>query len=562
MKDNQPTAANNNAEEMNLPNETGAAQNEPVPEAPAPTPEEQEATSPLLQEDPQDSSSDFEKMMEAYEQKIGDVRKGSIVEGKIVKIQDDNVLVDIGTRCEGIFPTEEIRDENGDLKFAEGDTIQVQVQSSTASDFAIKLSHKNAKQYEQIRELKKHYQDGTPVEGVITHSVKGGMKVDISGVEAFLPASQIETRYVENTDDYAGLKSSFRIMKFNPRQNKLVVSRRVLLEEEREKLKAELWENLEVGQVVKGMVTRLTGYGVFVDLGGMEGLVHISNLSWDKVKKPSELVKVGEEIETQVIELDRERERIGLGLKQMVEDPWLTVDERYFVGQKVEGIVEKLESFGAFVKLEPGVTALIPISEMSWTRRVNHPSELMARGDSVEAVVLRVDPDERKISLSLKQITPSPFSAFVENHRVGEEMEGEITNVVGYGAFVRLDEGVEGLLHISELSWSPVQNIDDAVKAGDKIQVRIININPNEERISLSAKVGEPPAGAFENAGEGSRPARGPREGGPRRGGRKGPRKDREEDQYILNEAPSSSTKLGELFPQQLLEKMKSKKEE
>lgn len=562
MKDNQPSAANNNEEEMNLPNETGAAQNEPVPEAPATVPEEHESTSPLLQEAPQDSSSDFEKMMEAYEQKIGDIRKGSIVEGKIVKIQDDNVLVDIGTRCEGIFPTEEIRDENGDLKFAEGDTIQVQVQSSTASDFAIKLSHKNAKQYEQIRELKKHYQDGTPVEGVITHSVKGGMKVDISGVEAFLPASQIETRYVENTDDYAGLKSSFRIMKFNPRQNKLVVSRRVLLEEEREKLKVELWENLEVGQVVKGMVTRLTGYGVFVDLGGMEGLVHISNLSWDKVKKPSELVKVGEEIETQVIELDRERERIGLGLKQMVDDPWLTVDERYFVGQKVEGIVEKLESFGAFVKLEPGVTALIPISEMSWTRRVNHPSELMARGDSVEAVVLRVDPDERKISLSLKQITPSPFSAFVENHRVGEEMEGEITNVVGYGAFVRLGEGVEGLLHISELSWSPVQNIDDAVKAGDKIQVKIININPNEERISLSAKVGEPPAGAFENAGEGSRPARSPREGGPRRGGRKNPRKDREEDQYILNEAPTSSTKLGELFPQQLLEKMKSKKEE
>ncbi|MBN2430554.1 MAG: S1 RNA-binding domain-containing protein [Acidobacteria bacterium] len=519
----------------------------------------EETLSPAMEKltaDQDAAPTEFEKMMEAYEQKIADVRKGSFVEGKIVKIQEDNVLVDIGTRCEGIFPVDEIKDKNGNLKYSEGDPIIVQVLSSAITDFSIRLSHKNARNYELLEELRKSYQEGTPVEGTIVEAIKGGMRVDIHGLEAFLPASQVEPRYVENLEQYVGLADRFRIVKFNIRQKKIVVSRRAVMEDEMEERKAELWNTLQLGDKVKGKVSRLTGYGVFVDLGGVDGLIHISNLSWDKVKKPSELVRVGQEIETQIIELDRERERIGLGLKQMVEDPWLTVSDRYFVDQRVTGVVEKLESFGAFVKLEPGITALIPISEMSWIKRINHPSEVLSKGDQVEAMVLRVDQNERKISLSLKQVTPSPFQHFVDQHQIGEILDGEVTNVVGYGAFVKLDEGVEGLLHISELSWLPVRNIDEFVKAGEKIQVKIIGVNREDERISLSAKLSEPPEDEQDNVKSDTRGVR-----DDRRPPRKGARKDKGEDQhYILKKVPSSSTKLGEMFPQDLLDKMKSKK--
>jgi len=552
MNDNQtlndkPISENTPQEQVVVP--------ENAPSSPAPSPSEPIQPSPPMDEPSEDTANDFEKMMEAYEQKIADIHKGAFTEGKIVKIKEDTVLVDVGTRCEGIFPTEEIRDRDGNLKYSEGDTITVQILSSTASDYSVRLSHKNALHYEHLGELKQKYHDGTPVEGKIVEAVKGGLKVDINGMDAFLPASQVETRYVENMDKYIGLTNQFRIIKFNLRQKKLLVSRRILLEEEQAKKKEETWANLNVGDVVKGNVSRLTGYGVFVDLGGIDGLIHISNLSWDKVKKPSELVRVGQEITAQVIELDHERERIGLGLKQMVEDPWLTVNERYHVDQKVTGTVEKLENFGAFIKLEPGITALIPISEMSWTRRIKHPSDVISRGDQVDAVILRVDQDDRKISLSLKQVTPSPFAQFVIDHPIGTIVEGEVTNVVGYGAFVKLEDGVEGLLHISELSWLPVRNIDEAIKPEEKVKVRIISVNEENNRISLSIKSGEPSdEEAAQMAGRSDRP--------PRERSRKPPRREKSEDQqYILKKVPTSSTKLGELFPKDLLEKMKSNKD-
>lgn len=543
------------------------AETQPVVEAAPPEPiaETQPAMDEprLAGEEPAaDAPSEFEKMMEAYEQKISDLHKGAFVEGRIVKIQEMGVLVDIGARCEGVFPVEEIKDNQGNLLYKEGDAIMVQVISSTRNDFTIQLSHRNAYHHEAMRELRRAYQEGIPVEGTITESIKGGMKVSVRGVEAFLPASQIDLRYVEKTDDFVGRKERFRIMKFNPRLGKMVVSRKVLLQEEKEQQKQTLWESLQVGQIVRGRVTRLTGYGVFIDLGGMEGLIHISNLSWDKVKKPSELVKVGQEVDALVVELDKEKERIGLGLKQMVQDPWLSIYERYHLDQKVAGVVEKLESFGAFVKLEPGVTALIPISEMSWSKRINHPSELMAAGNSIEAVVLRIDPDERKISLSLKKVTPSPFALFLENHNTGDVMDGEVTNVVGYGAFVKLEDGIEGLLHVSEMSWSPVRNIDEFVQKGSHLSVRIININPVEEKISLSARMGEPPPSEEQSASPDYHDReRQNRDSRPPRGGRKPFRKDKDDDEhkYILNDAPSVASKLGERFPQALLDKLKSR---
>jgi len=531
--------------------------------APAETPAVEEAPVPVELPVEEDTRSDFEKMMEAYEQKISNLHPGSYVQGKIVKIQDNEVFVDLScTRCEGTFPAEEIKDAKGNLLFAEGDAIDVQVLSDPNSDTTIKLSYKNARRQDLIRKFKRAFEDGTPVTGLITESIKGGMKVQIEGFEAFLPASQIDLRYVENTDLYIGRTERFRIEKFNAKQAKLVVSRRKILEVEKEQARKDIWEKLVVGQVVVGKVTRLTGYGVFVDLGGVEGLIHISNLSWDKVKKPSEIVKAGDEISVQVIELDPEKERIGLGLKQMVEDPWLSIDRRYVVGQRVRGKVEKLESFGAFAKLEPGVTGLIPISEMSWTRRINHPSEIMKIGDEVETIVLRVDPAERKISLSLKQINLSPFAQFAETYKPGDVLEGEVTNVVGYGAFVKLENNIEGLMHISEISWTSVRNIDDHVRKGDKISVRIISINPETEKISLSAKMGEPPQRDAprppEEAGD-----RGARTGDRfRKGGRKPGSRDRdgEDNRYILSDAPAAAAKLGEMFPKELLDKMKPKR--
>jgi len=531
--------------------------------APAETPAVEEAPVPVELPVEEDTRSDFEKMMEAYEQKISNLHPGSYVQGKIVKIQDNEVFVDLScTRCEGTFPAEEIKDAKGNLLFAEGDAIDVQVLSDPNSDTTIKLSYKNARRQDLIRKFKRAFEDGTPVTGLITESIKGGMKVQIEGFEAFLPASQIDLRYVENTDLYIGRTERFRIEKFNAKQAKLVVSRRKILEVEKEQARKDIWEKLVVGQVVVGKVTRLTGYGVFVDLGGVEGLIHISNLSWDKVKKPSEIVKAGDEISVQVIELDPEKERIGLGLKQMVEDPWLSIDRRYVVGQRVRGKVEKLESFGAFAKLEPGVTGLIPISEMSWTRRINHPSEIMKIGDEVETIVLRVDPAERKISLSLKQINLSPFAQFAETYKPGDVLEGEVTNVVGYGAFVKLENNIEGLMHISEISWTSVRNIDDHVRKGDKISVRIISINPETEKISLSAKMGEPPQRDEprppEEAGD-----RGARTGDRfRKGGRKPGSRDRdgEDNRYILSDAPAAAAKLGEMFPKELLDKMKPKR--
>lgn len=499
-----------------------------------------------------DTGSEFEKMMAAWDQQVPNVQKGEFVQGTIVKIKDNDVLVDIGTRCEGSFPAEEIRNAQGEFLYKEGDTITVQVVSSVTTDFTIRLSHKNARRQEMVRQFKKAYEDGTAVTGIISESVKGGLRVNIEGFEGFLPASQIDLRFVENTDTWVGRTEQFRIMKFHPRLGKLVVSRRALLQEEKDRLKNDLWSQISVGQVVKGKVTRLTGYGVFVDLGGMEGLIHISNLSWDKVKKPSEIVKVGQEIDVQVIELDMEKERIGLSLKELVADPWLTVGDRYMLGQRVQGKVEKLESFGAFVKLEPGVTGLIPISEMSWARRINHPNEVIKAGDLVETMVLRVDPTERKISLSLKQVTPSPFTQFALDHQPGDVLEGEITNVVGYGAFVKLSEQVEGLMHISEISWSPVRNIDETLHVGDKVTVRILHINKDTEKVALSGRMGEPPANEAGEAGAGH---------APRKGGRRPPRREKESDeQRYMTDVASFATKLGERFPKELLERMKAQK--
>lgn len=536
-----------------------AGPSEPEPPAAAEASEPEPAPAVIAEDD-------FGAMLKEYEQnrENRDIHRGSIVEGTIVKIKENDVQVDIGTRCEGHFPVEEIRDPEGNLLFAEGDRILVQVLSSTETDFSPLLSYKNARQKDVLRNLRKAHAEQTPVEGVITEVVKGGLKVDLQGIEAFLPASQIELGYVDNTARYIGRKERFLILKINPKGGRMVISRRSLLEIEREKAKKTIWETLTLDQVVTGKVTRITGYGVFVDIGGIEALAHISNLSWDKVKKPSEIVKVGQEIQAKVVELDREKERIGLGLKQMVDDPWLTVDQRYFVGQRVNGTVEKLETFGAFVKLEPGVTALIPISEMSWVKRIDHPSELLKVGDSVETLILRLDTQERKISLSLKQNQPSPFISFAQKYQPTDILEGEVTNVVGYGAFVKLDDGVEGLMHISEISWLPVRNIDEFAKKGDRITVKILSINMADEKISLTGKIGDAPENSTaETLGE-IRDLKPPRDD--RRGGRRPMRRDREEgseeDRYILDTAPSASTKLGDLFPQHLLDKMKSKRSE
>ncbi len=430
------------------------------------------------------NENNFEKMLDEYNKKVEGLNSGEIVEGVIVKIRDDDVIVDVGTRCEGVVPREELLDKEGNIKFNEGDKILVEVLSSGKTDFSPKLSHKNAVKKMRMKELRDSYKKGSSVRGVVKEVVKGGLKVDIDGIEAFMPASQVDLRYIESLDDYVNKELEFRIEKFNPKN--IVVSRRVILEEEREKKEKEFWEKVREGDVIEGEIKRITKFGIFVDMGGHEGLVHISNISWDMVNDLSSLFKVGDMVKAKIIEVDRDNKKIGLSIKDLKEDPWKNVEEKYKEGQKVTGNVVKLEKFGAFISLEEGIRALIPISELSW-KKIKHPSEVISVGDVVEGVVVNVDGENRKISVSVKKITPHPFEEYLEKIKVGDIIDGEVKSIMPYGLFVKLSDGVEGLLHISELPYTGGKKLEELYKRGGEIKVKILKIDKENRKISLTS---------------------------------------------------------------------------
>lgn len=431
-------------------------------------------------------AADYEQLLAQYEPTLQPLQEGQIVKARVVRVTDRAVILDVGFKSEGAVPLEEFRDPQA-LK--PGDEVEVLLESMEDEQGTVVLSKKKAdflRVWDQIREA---YETGAPVPGTILRKVKGGAMVDVLGVEAFLPGSQIALRRVPNIDELVGQTLEFRIIKLNKRRRNIVVSRRVLLEEEREKKREELKRELQVGQVRRGVVKNITDFGVFIDLGGMDGLLHVTDMSWGRLNHPSEMVKIGDEIDVVVLDIDWERERLSLGLKQLTPEPWQNIEERYPVGARVRGKVVSLTNYGAFVELEPGVEGLVHVSEISWTRPIKHPSQVLSIGDEIEAVVLAIDPEQKRISLGIKQTEEDPWLTLPEKYPPGTRIRGKVRNITSFGAFVEVEPGIDGLVHISDMSWTRrIDHPSEILKKGDEVEVVVLSIDPEQKRISLGLK--------------------------------------------------------------------------
>jgi small subunit ribosomal protein S1 len=437
-------------------------------------------------ERPQEDS--MEIMMDMYEESFKRFAEGEVVTGKIISLDKDHVLVDIGYKSEGQIDIREFMDETGNVKAKVDDPVEVMVEWWDDENEVVMLSKEKATKVKVWEDIKKAYDANEIVSGVITNRVKGGFSVDI-GVQAFLPGSQADLRPIRNLDDMVGSTFDFKVLKYNRKRSNIVLSRRVLLEEERESKRSATLSSIEEGKVVEGIVKNITEYGVFVDLGGVDGLLHITDISWGRVKHPSELFAVGDEIKVKVLNLDLEKERVSLGMKQLAEDPWLSACDKYPVGSKVNGKIVSLTDYGAFVELEEGIEGLIHVSEMSWTRKVRHPSKMVSVGEIVEAVVLDIRPDNRRISLGMKQVVPNPWDVISEKYPVGTTIEGKVKNITDFGIFIGIDEGIDGLVHISDISWTKrIKHPTELYQKGDIIQAIVLEIDKNNERFSLGIK--------------------------------------------------------------------------
>jgi small subunit ribosomal protein S1 len=427
-----------------------------------------------------------ESFADLFESSLKELVPGNVVKGTIVQVNDDSVVVDVGGKSEGLIPIHEFRDEKGQLaeEICVGDTFDVFIESTENENGLISLSKSKADRQKVWNSL----EEDTVVEGRIINRVKGGLSVDI-GVNAFLPGSQVDLRPVRNLDKLLGQTCEFKIIKLNKRRGNIVLSRRALLEEKRDIMRQDTLQSLEEGQVMEGIVKNLTDYGAFIDLGGIDGLLHITDISWGRVNHPSERLTVGEKIQVKVLKYDSEKERVSLGLKQLVADPWLGVEEKYEVKSRVTGKVVSLTDYGAFIELEEGVEGLIHVSEMSWTKRVKNPSKILNLGEEVEAVVLALDTGNRRISLGLKQIEPNPWDVIGEKFPPGTIIEGQVKNITDFGVFVGVEEGIDGLVHISDISWTKrVKHPSEFFKKGDTVKAVVLNIDRENERFSLSIK--------------------------------------------------------------------------
>ena len=423
-----------------------------------------------------------------FEQSMRAVRPGEVVRGRVVHVSRDFVTVDIGFKSEGQIPIQEFVDRNGNVEVQPGEDIDVYFDGTDSEHGGVVLSRAKAEQFKIWRDIEEAFQRDGAIEGTITGKVKGGLKVDV-GVPAFLPGSHADLRPARNLDRYIGQRCRFAILKFNRARGNVVVSRRAVLEREREALKEETMKVLEEGVILEGIVKNITDYGAFVDLGGLDGLLHVTDMSWGRVARPADLIHVGERIKVVVLKYDPERGRVSLGMKQIMPDPWSNVGDRYPVGARVHGKVVSLADYGAFIELEPGIEGLVHISEMSWTKRVTHPSKMVEPGQEVEVVVLDVDMSNRRISLGLKQAAPNPWEMVRINHPVGSRIHGTVKHITDFGLFVGVDEGIDGLVHISDLHWTrKVKHPSELYKKGDDIDAVVLGIDVDNERIALGVK--------------------------------------------------------------------------
>jgi small subunit ribosomal protein S1 len=434
------------------------------------------------------ADDDMESMMDLYEESFKRFAEGEVVTGRIISIDKDHVLVDIGYKSEGQININEFMDESGNIKASIDDPVEVMVEWWDDENEVVVLSKEKATKVKVWEEIKKAHDADETVEGTIVNRVKGGFSVDI-GVQAFLPGSQADLRPIRNLDDMVGNTYEFKILKYNRKRSNIVLSRRAILEKEREAKRATTLASIQEGKVVEGVVKNITEYGVFVDLGGVDGLLHITDISWGRVKHPSELFSMGDQISVKVLNLDLEKERVSLGMKQLTDDPWLTAKDKYAVGSKVNGKIVSLTDYGAFVELEEGIEGLIHVSEMSWTRKVRHPSKIVSVAEIVEAVVLDIKPESRRISLGMKQVAPNPWDVISEKYAVGTTIEGKIKNITDFGLFIGIDEGIDGLVHISDISWTKrIKHPSEMYQKGDVIQAIVLEIDKDNERFSLGIK--------------------------------------------------------------------------
>jgi len=432
------------------------------------------------------SAADFEALLSDHTDVMGDFREGAIVHAKVLRVTESVVILEFGFKSEGAVPLDEFKDRD---TLEPGQEIEVLLESLEDDDGIVVLSKKKAdflRVWEKIREA---HEADEPVEGMLARKIKGGVTVDIMGVDAFLPGSQIALRRVPNIEDLLGQTFEFKIIKLNKRRRNIVVSRRVILEGEREKKRETLVMELLIGQVREGIVKNITDFGAFIDLGGLDGLLHITDMSWGRVGHPSEAVDIGAKLDVKVLDIDWDRERISLGLKQLLPYPWTGIDKKYPVGSRVRGKVVSIMNYGAFIELEKGVEGLVHISEMSWTRNIRHPSKLVNIGDEIEAVVLKVDMQDEKISLGMKQIEEDPWLALPAKYPTGTQLAGVVRNLTSFGAFVEIESGIDGLVHVSDLSWTRrVEHPSEIIQKGDEVQVLVLDVDADAKRISLGIK--------------------------------------------------------------------------
>ena len=437
-----------------------------------------------------DAEFNFESALEDYlSTDFGDLEEGTIVKGEIVRVDDDNVLVDVNFKSEGQIPTAEFRDAEGNLVVKVGDRVDVFVARKNEQEGTITLSFEKAKRMQLFDQLEDVQEKNGVIKGRIMRRIKGGYTVDLGGVEAFLPGSHVDLRPVPDMDALVNQEYEFRVLKINRRRSNVIVSRRVLLEEERDSKRQDLLQTLAEGQVVTGKAKNITEYGVFVDLGGLDGLLHITDMSWKRIRHPREMVTLGQDLELKVLSFDKDNQKVSLGLKQLVPDPWQDITARFPEASRHNGKVTNLVDYGAFVELEPGVEGLVHISEMSWTRKLRHPSQMVRQGDEVEVVILGVDPEKKRISLGMKQIKPNPWELVGEKYPEGTILEGVIKNITEFGMFIGIEDGIDGLIHVSDISWTKkIRHPNELFKVGDTVQAKVLTVDQESEKFTLGIK--------------------------------------------------------------------------
>ncbi len=465
------------------PHQEAASHETPVPAEAAQTNTEDKGAT-------EDFASALESFTTESEEAEGDDR---VIKGTVLKLTATHVVVDIGMKSEGLLPLSEVLDHEGKTKIKPGDEIEVMREKGQTEEGYVNLSHQKAARIHAWDEIEKAHHEKKAIKSVVVERTKGGLTVDIHGAHAFLPGSQVDLRPIRNLDGMIGQTIDVTVIKVNKKRGNIVVSRKELLEAEQNDKRAKTLEHLEEGAVLTGVVKNLTDYGAFVDLGGLDGLLHITDMSWGRLTHPRDLVNVGDQIQVKVLKYDKEKQRVSLGFKQLTPDPWLDAEHRYPVGAHVSGRVISVTDYGAFIELEQGIEGLVHVSEMTWSKRMKHPSKLVNVGDQVECVVLNVNPAERRISLGMRQLAANPWDALHDKYPVGMTVEGRVRNLTDFGAFIEIEDGIDGLVHVSNLSWTKrVKHPSEVLKKGDRVKAVVLAIEPDKRRLSLGVKQLQP----------------------------------------------------------------------